>query len=165
MKKIIYILLLSLPTLSFAQSKKPYQIQRSKTFKAYTLSTNYIINLPFNVLPDIGFDKNEIKTITILRKKYIKTVNNTNIFAPVMWLFEGNTWKTNYEGVISNFETLADLNEVGLSILSHQEKIQSEEGFQLDSSDQSFGIYNMIHFSDSNDIIKFEAIEEPGEDF
>ncbi|MGL4388847.1 MAG: hypothetical protein ACRCTJ_05595 [Brevinema sp.] len=174
MKKMIIILIMGIPLLVFStvnynEEKKASflknessQISKNsvKTFRIYTTSSNYLVTFPLSILPDIGFDKNEIVSISIVRKKYSKTKGKTNFFVPIEWKFKGTKWNTNYEGLISDLETLPEWETYQLSLSSQLMREQNNEGFVLNSKDQSFGIYNALHFVSSNDIIKFVRVHQ-----
>ncbi|MGL5721760.1 MAG: hypothetical protein ACRCY4_05105 [Brevinema sp.] len=71
----------------------------------------YVGVIDWHYVPDLGFNKNEIQTITILKREEISRTNGQMILKPSLWYFEAQNWESVYNGEIPYLERLEFLED------------------------------------------------------
>ncbi|MGL5255168.1 MAG: hypothetical protein ACRC9L_09285 [Brevinema sp.] len=71
----------------------------------------YVGEIDWLRIPDLGFNKNEIHTISILKREQINQTNDRMILKPSLWHFEAANWDSIYNGEIPYLEQLEFLQD------------------------------------------------------
>ena len=71
----------------------------------------YMGEIDWHYVPDLGFNKREIQTITILKREQVNRTNDQIILKPTLWYFEAPNWEGVYNGEIPYLEGLEFLED------------------------------------------------------
>ncbi|SFB70961.1 hypothetical protein SAMN02745150_00391 [Brevinema andersonii] len=116
--------------------------------------------IDFVQLPDLGYPKEEIRTITVLKRSKILYQGNTLIFEPDCWKFEAASWQVVYKGAIPYLTELKFLGACATKT-STSAKVQYQRnnlGYFFDIDSYLPGIYSSMHFPLPNVVEKIIII-------
>ena len=71
----------------------------------------YVGTIDWHYVPDLGFNKSEIQTITILKREQVNRTNDQIVLKPTLWYFEAPNWESVYNGEIPYLEDLEFLED------------------------------------------------------
>ena len=71
----------------------------------------YMGEIEWHYIPDLGFNKSEIQTITILKREQVNRTNDHIVLKPTLWYFEAPNWESVYNGEIPYLESLEFLED------------------------------------------------------
>ena len=110
-------------------------------------------HIDWNQIPDIGFPKNEVHTIKIIRKAEIHFSNDNVILSPSVWRFEAESWSLDYKGSIPYLENLEFLTleeNTDLLTASKIEIAQNSMGYYQDKISRFPGFYQAMNQTSNN---------------
>ena len=99
-------------------------------------------------VPEIGFPKDEIHTIKIIRRSKVTFDSNVILLSPNAWRFEADTWAFDYNGDIpylENLEFLPTQDSANLTTSSKIELAQNPIGYYQDKASLSPGYYQAMN--------------------
>ena len=99
-------------------------------------------------VPDIGFPKDEIHTIKIIRRSKATFNSNVILLSPNIWRFEADSWTFDYNGAIpylENLEFLPAKDSANLTTSSKIEITQNPIGYYQDKTSLSPGYYQAMN--------------------
>ena len=105
-------------------------------------------SIDWNQVPDIGFPKDEIHTITIIRRSKVAFNNDVILLSPNVWRFEADSWTFDYHGAIpylQNLEFLSDKDSTNLTTSSKIELTQNPIGYYQDKTSLTPGFYQAMN--------------------
>ena len=162
---IVFLLfLLSYPFINFAQTNDYItpinNIEFSDSIVILNGSNNIFVeseisknrglraSIDWNQVPDIGFPKDEIHTITIIRRSKVAFEDNIILLSPNIWRFEADSWTFDYHGAIpylQNLEFLSDKDSTKLTTSSKIELTQNPIGYYQDKVSLTPGFYQAMN--------------------
>lgn len=113
-------------------------------------------------VPELGYDKEEVKEISILRRQPQSQEGGATIYAPSVWHFRAEKWETVYNGSIPYLEDLMFLEDslrVRLSTRLEVRAQRSSEGYQMDGDTGAFGIYQAVNAPASGAVSKIIVVK------
>lgn len=120
------------------------------------------VQIDLTQLPDLGFPKEEIRTITIVKRSKVSYKGNTLIFEPNCWKFEAPSWQVVYQGEVPYLTELKFLG-AGAEKTSTSTKTQYQRnnlGYFFDTGSYLPGIYSLMHDQLPNVVEKIIIISE-----
>lgn len=99
-------------------------------------------------VPELGYNKEEVQEISILRRQPRSQEGGVTIYAPSVWHFRAEKWEAVYNGAIPYLEDLMFLEDAlrvrlttGLEVRAQR----SSEGYQINGDTGAFGIYQAVN--------------------
>lgn len=118
------------------------------------------VQIDFTQLPDLGFPKEEIRTITVVKRSKVSYRGNTLIFEPDCWKFEAPSWQVVYKGAVPYLTELkflgASATKTGTSTKTQYQR--NNLGYFFDVDSYLPGIYSPMHCSLENVVEKIIII-------
>ena len=105
-------------------------------------------SIDWDQVPDIGFPKDEVHTIKIIRRSKVTFDSNIILLTPNVWRFEANSWAFDYHGAIpylENLEFLPSQDSANLTTTSKIELTQNPIGYYQDTTSLTPGFYQAIN--------------------
>lgn len=109
--------------------------------------------IDWDQVPDIGFPKEEVHTIKIIRRSEATFNSNIILLSPNMWRFEATSWTFDYYGSIpylENLEFLPAQDSANLTTSSIIELTQNPIGYYQDKTSLTPGFYQAINALSDN---------------
>lgn len=118
------------------------------------------VQIDFTQLPDLGYPKEEIRTITVLKRGKVSYKGNTLIFEPDCWKFEAPSWQVVYNGAVPYLTELKFLGacaaKTGTSAKTQYRR--NNLGYFFDTDSYLPGIYSPMHCPRPNVVEKIIII-------
>ena len=105
-------------------------------------------SIDWDQIPDIGFPKEEVHTITIIRRSKASFNSTIILLSPSIWRFEASSWTFDYHGSIpylENLEFLPAQDSANLTTSSKIELAQNPIGYYQDKVNLTTGFYQAMN--------------------